>query len=277
MTLSISSPASVDSSSPKASPHAPQSWRQTLKQTPPVWLGRCRLSNRHSLSSLVSISDMAEILPDFAWELANIFILLILGQFLCLYSWLLNSLGFVVVVVKQVNLTLCSGYLSERPRITIWGKGRHANTENSLFMFSIENSIELSFPGGSDSRQICLQCRRPRFHPWVRKIPWRREWLPTPVFLPEKFQGQRSLAGYSSCSRKESDTTEQPTLSLWLLLLLLSRFSHVWLCATPETAAHQAPPSLGFSRQEHWSGLPFPSPMHENKKWKWSHSVVSDS
>ena len=37
----------------------------------------------------------------------------------------------------------------------------------------------------------------------------------------------------------------------------------------------QAPPSLGFSRQEHWSGLPFPSPMHESEKWKWSHSVVS--
>ena len=44
--------------------------------------------------------------------------------------------------------------------------------------------------------------------------------------------------------------------------LLLSRFSRVWLCVTPETAAHQAPPSLRFSRQEHWSGLPFPSPMH---------------
>ena len=42
-------------------------------------------------------------------------------------------------------------------------------------------------------------------------------------------------------------------------------------------AAHQAPPSLGFSRQEHWSGLPFPSPMHESEKWKWSRSVVSDS
>ena len=38
------------------------------------------------------------------------------------------------------------------------------------------------------------------------------------------------------------------------------------LCATPETVAHQAPPSLGFSRQEHWSGLPFPSPMHESEK-----------
>ena len=51
-------------------------------------------------------------------------------------------------------------------------------------------------------------------------------------------------------------------LSNWTAeaLLLLSRFSRVRLCGTPETAAHQAPPSLGFSRQEHWSGLPFPSP-----------------
>ena len=49
-------------------------------------------------------------------------------------------------------------------------------------------------------------------------------------------------------------------------LLLLSRFSGVRLCATPEMATHQAPPSLGFSRQEHWSGLPFPSTMHESEK-----------
>ena len=62
---------------------------------------------------------------------------------------------------------------------------------------------------------------------------------------------------------------------LCTLLLLLSRFSRVRLCATPQMAAHQAPPSLGFSRQEYWSGLPFPSLMHE--KWKWSCSVVSDS
>ena len=51
-----------------------------------------------------------------------------------------------------------------------------------------------------------------------------------------------------------------------MLLLLLSRFSRVRLCATPETAARQAPPSLGFSRQEHWGGLPFPSPTHESEK-----------
>ena len=54
-------------------------------------------------------------------------------------------------------------------------------------------------------------------------------------------------------------------------------FSRVRLCATPQTAAQQAPPSLGFSRQEHWRGLPFPSPMHESEKWKWSRSVLSNS
>ena len=62
-----------------------------------------------------------------------------------------------------------------------------------------------------------------------------------------------------------------------LSLLLLSRFSRVRLCATPQTAAHQASPFLGFSRQEHWSGLPFPSPMHQSEKWKWSRSAMSDS
>ena len=57
--------------------------------------------------------------------------------------------------------------------------------------------------------------------------------------------------------------TTEPPLNINCLkhfLLLLSRFSRVRLCATPQTAAHQAPPSLGFSRQEYWSGLPFPSP-----------------
>ena len=62
-----------------------------------------------------------------------------------------------------------------------------------------------------------------------------------------------------------------------MLLLLLSRFSRVQLCATPQAEAHQAPLSLGFSRQEHWSGLPLPSRMHESEKWKWNHSVMPDS
>ena len=56
--------------------------------------------------------------------------------------------------------------------------------------------------------------------------------------------------------------------NLKVCMLLLSRFSHVRLCATLEMTAYQVPPSLGFSRQEHWSGLSFPSPMHESEKWK---------
>ena len=66
----------------------------------------------------------------------------------------------------------------------------------------------LGFPGGKEP--IC-QCKRPerrRFQPWVQKIPWRREWLPTPVFLPGESHGQRSLAGYSPRGCKESDMTD---------------------------------------------------------------------
>ena len=68
------------------------------------------------------------------------------------------------------------------------------------------------FPGGPSGKETCLPMqvrrKRQRFHPWVRKIPWRREWQPTPVFLSGEFHGQRSLEGYSPQSRKESDMTE---------------------------------------------------------------------
>ena len=63
--------------------------------------------------------------------------------------------------------------------------------------------------------RIFLQCGRPRFHPWVGKTPGRREWLPTPVFLPGEFHGQRTLVGFSLWGHIESDTTEQLTFSLF--------------------------------------------------------------
>ena len=65
------------------------------------------------------------------------------------------------------------------------------------------------FPGGSDSKSVCLQCGRPGFDTWVGKIPWRRIWQPTPVFLLGKSHGQRSLVGYSLWGCKESDMTER--------------------------------------------------------------------
>ena len=68
--------------------------------------------------------------------------------------------------------------------------------------------------GGSGGKEPTCQCRkdkRRRFDPWVVKIPWRRIWQPTPVFLPGEFHRQRNLAGYSPRGHKGSDKTKQLT------------------------------------------------------------------
>ena len=78
------------------------------------------------------------------------------------------------------------------------------------------------FPGGR--LRICLPIQETQetgFDPWVRKIPWRRKWQPTPIFLPGEFHGQRSLVGYSPWGRKESDTTDYKSTIL--------QFPNVWL------------------------------------------------
>ena len=58
-------------------------------------------------------------------------------------------------------------------------------------------------------KKSTIQCRRYGFDPWVRKMPWRRKWQPTPVSLPGESHGERSMAGYSPCTCKELDTTER--------------------------------------------------------------------
>ena len=66
-------------------------------------------------------------------------------------------------------------------------------------------------PGGASGKESACQFRRRKrflFKPWVEKMPWRRKWQPTPVFLPGKFHRQRRLTGYSPLGLKESDTTE---------------------------------------------------------------------
>ena len=65
------------------------------------------------------------------------------------------------------------------------------------------------FLGASLVAQRVKQCRRPGFSSWVKKILWGKKWQPTPVFLPGKPHGQRSLIGYSLWGHKESDTTER--------------------------------------------------------------------
>ena len=74
-------------------------------------------------------------------------------------------------------------------------------------------ALEGEVLGGSHSK-VCLQCRRPGFNPWVGKIPWKRKWQPTPVFLPGKSYGQRSLSGHSPSVAKNQTTTEQVILLL---------------------------------------------------------------
>jgi len=70
----------------------------------------------------------------------------------------------------------------------------------------------MSTPGGAEIKNPVSACRRLKRHgfdPWVRKIPWRRKWQPTSVFLPGKFLGQRSLAGLNPWGHREWDMTER--------------------------------------------------------------------
>ena len=134
------------------------------------------------------------------------------------------------------------------------------------------NKHPLGLPWWLSVKESACQCRRGSFNPWVRKIPWRRKWQPTSVFLPGKSHGQRSLAGYGLWGHKgvrHNLATEEQKHSL---CIMGGGYTRVYKCiytrcymlsrdpVTPQTIASQAPPSLGFSRHEYWSGLPFPPP-----------------
>ena len=107
------------------------------------------------------------------------------------------------------------------------------------------------------------------YHLWNKKC-FQKACVKGLLFLPLCTR-QISLMNYIKKFRPSRSQNEQYNSTLLILfvtlltiiyLLLLSHFSRVQLCVTPQTAAHQAPPSLGFSGQKCWSGLPFPSPVH---------------
>ena len=89
-----------------------------------------------------------------------------------------------------------------------------------------------------------LQCRRPGFDPWVRKIPWRREWSPTPV-LPGEFQGQRSGTGCSPWGQKELDPTMRPTFT-FLFFQMNTHSENWWVSLIYWLMGHHAPPPPAF-------------------------------
>ena len=80
--------------------------------------------------------------------------------------------------------------------------------ENSVLTLSLPLDPPGGFPGGTVIKESACQCRRLKFDPWVGKIPWRRKWQPTSVFLLWKFHGQRRLAGYSPWGGKELNTAK---------------------------------------------------------------------
>ena len=101
----------------------------------------------------------------------------------------------------------------------------------------------MGFPGGTSGTEPPCQCRRPKrreFNPWMRKIPWCRIWHNTPVFLPRKFHGQRSLEGCSPWGCEESDMTEHvhahthththtELLPLFTCIVASNAYSRKWL------------------------------------------------
>ena len=82
----------------------------------------------------------------------------------------------------------------------------------------------LGLPWWLRQERICLQCRRPRFGSWIRKVPWRRKWQSTPALFSGKSHGRRRLIGYSPWGCKQLDTTEQ--------LHFLSFFLWGWVATT---------------------------------------------
>ena len=79
-----------------------------------------------------------------------------------------------------------------------WGHGAHLGGDTELW----------GFPRWLSGKEFTCQCRRCGLDPWVGKITWRRKWQPTPILLPRKSHGQRSLVGYSPQGQKELDVTE---------------------------------------------------------------------
>ena len=80
-----------------------------------------------------------------------------------------------------------------------------------ILISSNNTAVYFTYTGGASGKEPACQCRRTKRHwfsSWVGKMPWRRKWQPTPIFLPGKSHGQKSLAGYSPWGRKEVDMTK---------------------------------------------------------------------
>ena len=115
---------------------------------------------------------------------------------------LFNTKVKMKVLVAHSCLTLCDRMYCSPPGSSV-RKILQARIVGCHFFLQFNTSHGLHWlPRWLRGKESACQGRKYRFNPWLRKIPWRRQWQPSPVFLLEKSHGQRSLAGYSPCGRK---------------------------------------------------------------------------
>ena len=118
---------------------------------------------------------------------------------------------------KPKCFSMCSQNMQPWPQAN-WG---HLNRDQPRF----------GLPGSFSGKESACQCKRPGFDPWVRKIPWRRKWQPTPVLLPGKSRGQRSLVDYISWGRErvEHDLATKQQTPFWKCLCACLLWDSCWL------------------------------------------------
>ena len=131
--------------------------------------------------------------------------------------------------------TFKSDFVVELCEYFLYILGIHSLSDLS-FASMFYHSVKCFHPWWLRGLSVSLQCGRPGFDPWIRKIPWRRKWQPTPVFLPGESHGWRSLEGCSPQGHKESDMTEQFHFLSFFFFLSFSRLSSCivdgFLCCT---------------------------------------------
>ena len=142
------------------------------------------------------------------------------GNILAGYSG--NPLGpfalSLSIEVRTNTFLYCLGKLFKQQDITKTSSSLVVHPLGHLWMSQLVPNSQFShLINGSGGKEAVCNAGDPGSIPWVGKIPWRREWQPTPVFLPGEYHGQRSLVGYSPWGCKESDTTERLTLEYIML------------------------------------------------------------
>ena len=171
-------------------------------------LGGCLGTNRHSQCSPVGVHVLSFIMTC-VWQPCYCYFSLVDSCFTMCYFLLLNN-------VNQPCVYMCLLPLEAPTHPRPIPLGHHERRAEVLVLCPSQLPTELSplhvvlyvdgLPWWPGRERICLQCGRCGLDPWVGKMPWRRAWQPTPVFLLGKSYGQRSLAGLQSMGVAKSQT-----------------------------------------------------------------------